>query len=137
MKKKQKREFRDWRERAKETRPGNIEQFVNAEIKRRDWINYANPVVGRHGKVERSLADAVLLATKGHDPEPNEIEVLAQLVGLAYIDRNRGALESIRGDYKQLEIVLPAPISRRVFLFSDEGELYICDTPITPFPEDN
>jgi hypothetical protein len=107
-----KKPFKDWRERAKDRSARNPEQFVIAEINRRDWISYVNPVTGRSGKVERRLADTVLLATKGRQPEPNEIEVLAMLVGLAHTEPYRSAFAGVRGDYKQLEMVWLQPPQR-------------------------
>ena len=42
---------------------------LKAEIARRDWITYINPLVVV--EIERGLANAVLLATKGMKPQPN------------------------------------------------------------------
>ncbi len=125
--------FRGWRERARAAHVVSMEKFVNAEIARRDWISYINPAVA--AKIERSLANAVLLATKGLKPESNEMDVLGNLAWLHI--QHRDALAEIRGDCKQLEILLVPPLSRPIFLFSDEGALYVCDTPLMPFAQDN
>ena len=106
---------------------------MNAEIARRDWISYISPVVST--KIERSLANAVLLATKGLNPEPNEMDVLGMLARLHI--QHGDALAKIPGDYKQLEILIVPPINRPIFLFSDEGALYVCDRPLMPFVQDN
>ena len=101
---------------------------MNAEIARRDWISYINPAVA--AKIERSLANAVLLATKGLKPESNEMDVLGNLAWLHI--QHRDALAEIRGDCKQLEILLVPPLSRPIFLFSDEGACTCAIRPSCP-----
>lgn len=135
MRKKLKKAFLDWRERAKANGTATMEQFVEAEIAKRDWITYTNPIRGIVVEIERSLANAVLLATKGMEPEPNEMDVLSLLADfhIEYKD----VLARAKGEYKTLEIILRPPMNRRMFLFSDEGKLYVCDTPIIPFADDN
>ena len=135
MKKRKKaaKTFQGWRKRVKSKHLVSMEEFVNAEIARRDWISYINPAVD--AQIERSLANAVLLATKGLKPEPNEMDILGNLACLHI--QHGAALAEIRGDCKQLEILLVPPLSRPVFLFSDEGALYVCDTPLMPFVQDN
>jgi hypothetical protein len=129
------KKFHDWRERAKAKHPGNMEQFVKAEIARRDWIIYTNLTKRIMVGIERSLANDVLLKTKGMAPEPNEMDVLSLLADfhVEYQDK----LAQIDGDYKSAEVFLRPPMSRRMFLFSDEGRRYACDTPIIPFADDD
>jgi hypothetical protein len=136
-KKKPHRHFMDWRERAKERlHPGSMENYVTQAIGSRDWLEYI--ASGLTVAIERSLANAMLLATKGQVPEPNEMDVLQGLAAYHVCQPYKDKLAKIVGDYKQLEVLLPQ-LKRRIYLFVDvdAGKRYVCASPIFPYAEDN